>query len=194
MKKRLLLLVIVLVVAFTCLAACGANQSTLDTISKQLKMSYSKIVINISTTSNGVTLSGRFDVSFNGDTTTIDFQYEQLSKFDGSSAPSGFKTTVTGRATVVGSNVTVEGDTDELPWDKLTMGFTFKSAFFKHVKTADGIFEADVSNPQGFVGDSNFVGSGMHVYVKYGSVLTQLRLRYTDDKGAAVAIYYTYEV
>lgn len=197
MKKRLLLLAIVLVVAFTCLTACNlADQKQLNVINQQLRMNYSTITVNVTTTTaDNITLEGEFTLTFNGGTTTIAFEYEQLSTFDGDSIPDDFKTTVSGTATVADGKVVVDGDEVDLPLSELTVtGYSFKQAFFTNVTQTNYKFDADVENVQGFTGNRNMQCSNMHVYVVYNTSIRQMRLNYTSLSGASTEIEYTFEI
>ena len=189
MKKKLLLVAMVLVVALVCLSACG-YQSTLDEITKLLNANYSKITLNIETTQFGVTLKGIYNLTFDGDTTTIVYSVEKLNEpsADGSA---NFKTTETG--TVVVKDGKIEGESSNLPDAVYYGGINFKQAYFKNIQSKGVRFEADVTNPKGFTGNRELKCTKMHVKVLHKKdALTQLVITYVAENGSNVDITYLF--
>ena len=187
MKKKLLLVALLLVVALVCLSACG-YQSTLDEITKLLNVNYSKITLNIETTQFGVTLKGIYNFTFDGDTTTIQYSVEKLND---PSADASFKSTETG--TVVVRDGKIEGESSNLPDAVYYGGINFKQAYFKNIQSKGVRFEADVVNPQGFTGNRELKCSKMHVKVLHKEdALTQLVITYVAENGSNVNITYLF--
>lgn len=195
MKKRILLVSAVLVLVLVCLAACSGLDSTLTNINKFLKNDYSKVTVNVTTQTSKVTLNGVYNFSFDGDTTTVEYSYDKLNELNasGDNADS-FKSTVTGTAVVENGKVTSNGDSVDLPLGELDFtGLSFKEGFFAKTTVTPTTFEADVTNPKGFVGNSDFVCSDMHVKAQFtNNSLTKIEITYVSSDYSNVTISYTF--
>lgn len=194
MKKKILILVIALVIALTCLAACDDYTSSLQQIQSLLKVDYTEVVLSVVTTTNGVTLNGSYTLSFDGDVTTVVYDYYRLNELDknGNNADS-YLTRVQGVVTVQDGKI-VDGDESvDLPQEVNFGGISFKQAFFTNVNTTAAKFDADVSNPQGFTGNNSLVCSDMHVMVMYSqTALSTIVLNYVSERGSDVKITYSF--
>ena len=193
MKKKFALLTIalVLVCAF-CLVACNGYAQALKDIQKLLKVDYSEIVLNVTTTTQGYTLNGNYTFTFEKGKTIVDYEYDKLNELDvnGDNADS-YLTRVTGRAEIVdgkivGSDVTLSFDID-------FNGISFKEAFFENYSVSETVFEADVANPKGFTGNNDLVCSNMRVKVLYSkSALNIIQITYVSQKGAEISLSYSF--
>lgn len=195
MKKKLLpLLVIALVVALTCLTACNALSSTLNEINKLLRVSYSKITLNVETTYSEVTLKGVYVFTFDGDTTTIEYTVDKLNEPNTPDGLNdGYKSTVTGTAVVVDGNLVENSTNTDLSEASSLGGISFKPAFFKNCKTTNVRFEADVAQPKGFTGNKDLQCTNMHVKVLHkANALTQMIITYVAQNGSNVSLTYLF--
>ena len=204
MKKKITLLIALLVVAILAFAACsnGPSVADLQNINDMLKLDYSVVKVIINTTTSNATLNGAFTLTFNGDDTTISYQFDRRNTFvvDGSGnaseAQGGYIVREEGEVVVRDGKV-IKGDTSvDLPIDQLTIGgFSFKQAFFSNATNDKAKFEADVVNPQNFTGNSSLVCSDMHVVVVRNvsaKALTSIELTYVSENGAQVKINYLF--
>ncbi|MCH5157228.1 MAG: hypothetical protein J1G02_05070 [Clostridiales bacterium] len=194
MKKKIWILVIALVIALTCLVACDSYASTLQNIQTLLKADYSVVTLNVTTVTSGITLNGNYSLSFDGDKTTVVYDFYRLNELDvnGDNADS-FITRVQGTAVVQDGEI-VEGDKSvNLPQEVNFNGISFKQAFFSNTTTTNAMFEADVINPQGFTGNNGFVCTDMHVKVMYSqSALTTMVITYVSERGSDVSVTYAF--
>ena len=194
MKKKVLILAIVLVVALVCLTACNNLASTLKNITSKLNGRYSKVTINVKTTVLGEELYGAYVLTFDGDTTNVAYSFEKLNEVSASGSNS-FKSTVSGAAVVQNGKVTENSTSESLPQELNFTGLSFKQAFFKKYKITKTSFEAKVVNPQGFTGNRDFVCSDMSVKVIYkASGLTSMSITYKSANNAQVSVIYWFEV
>lgn len=207
MKKKILILAIVLVVTLTFLSACNGKVSkACETVTDLLQLDYSEITVNVTTTTSNATLSGRFTLTFDGDTTNVQYSYDKLTTFDwqiggemgnfGVIIPDDdWITTVSGSLVVKGDQIVNGSDNVDLPLDKIDfLGFSFKEAFFQNVTATKSKFDADVTNPQGFTGNdltSRWGVEDMHVNVVYGDYISRMQINYTTE-GTQVEIVYNF--
>lgn len=196
MKKRILLVVIALVLALACLTACVDNGGTYSTINKLLEVDYSKVIVDVTTDINGVELTGKYILTFDGDVTNIKFDYEELNElsFDGDN--SGFKKPISGTAVVRNGVVISSSQEADLNTAQLNFtGLSFKPAYFKNVTATSKEFEADVVSVSGFLGASQLNASNMRVKVEYFSAaIVQININYLSSEGAEVSISYKFSV
>ena len=82
MKRKILFVAIVLAVAMVCLVACGGNAASLQQIQSLLKADYSEIILNVSTTTSDVTLNGNYTLTFDGNKTTVVYDFYRLNDLD----------------------------------------------------------------------------------------------------------------
>lgn len=193
MKKKLLFVVIALALALLCLAACNVKGDNLQDIASALHdVKYSEVTVNVSTEKNGVKLEGEYVITFDGDSATVRYSFDKLNELNMEDNPADYITKVEGVATVqngeiVGDNVSLENVQIDYT------GFNFKSAFFSQVTRTGAQFEATVSNPQAFVGNSQFVGTNMHVTATIMSgAFSSLTVEYVSQNGAAVKAEYAF--
>ena len=204
MKKKIMLLFALLLVALLAFTACsnGPSVADLQSINDMLKANYSSIKVVINTSTSTADLNGVFTLTFDGNDTKINYQFDRLNTFDidgsgnVSDAQGGYIVSEEGEVVVRDGKI-IDGDTSvDLPLDQLTIGgFSFKQAFFSNVNTKDAQFEADVVNPQNFTGNSSLVCSNMHVVVVRNTsakVITSILLTYTSESGASVKINYLF--
>ena len=204
MKKKITILIALLAVALLLFAACTDAPSVgdLQKINDMLKQNYSKVRVVVNTTTAIAELNGTFTMTFNGDDTRIEYEFDRINTFDvdagGNIADSqdGFIVHESGEVVVRDGKV-VKGDASvDLPLDELTIaGFSFKQAFFSNVSNKNARFEADVINPQNFTGNTSLECDDMHVTVIRNvntNTLTSIELTYTVENGSAVKINYLF--
>ena len=201
MKKKLVILLIILVVATLCLAACdGSGDKELQTLNEYLKGSYSKITVVVSTKDAIAELNGNFTLTFNGTKVDVAYKFDKINSFDVdgngniADADGNFIQTIEGQALVRNGKIIDGDDSVELPLDQLSAsGFSFQKEYFSNVTLKNAKFEADVTNPQQFTGNSSLTCSDMHVIVIRNTVakaITSIELTYTSSNGAQVKINY----
>ena len=196
MKKKILLVTVALalVLVIACLAACGDNNGVFNKINKLLEVNYSKVKINVTTDMNGVELNGEYVLTFGEGVTNVKFSYEELNGLSFEGDNGGFKNTVSGTAVV--QNGVVISDSQEADLNTAHLDFTglsFKQAYFKNVTSTSNEFEADVTSPKGFIGNSQFDATNMHVKVVYtSSAIVQIVMTYVSAGGAEVSVTYVF--
>lgn len=194
MKKKLILTVIALTLTLLLLTACNSYGSTLQDITRLLKIDYSKVTLNVTTTTSGVTLEGVYVLTFEEDATTIDYSFDKLNdlSMDGDNAGS-YIDTVKGKA-VVKNGVVVDGNlTEQLPQEVYFNGISFKQAYFENYTMTGAMFEADVKNPKAFMSNNKLVCSDMHVTVLYSKdALSKIEITYHSENGSDVSITYLF--
>ena len=190
MKKKVLLVAIALVLVLTVLSACNGNQEMLDTINGLLKEDYSKVTVKVTTQMSDVELNGEYTLTFNDDVTYIDYRYDELNELSIDGANS-FISSKEGTATVQGRTVT-SGNEEDLSSAPLEFtGLSFKRVNFKNVVAKGSVFNADVVSPSGFMGNSDFSATNMHVkVVMFEGALVRIKITYVSSKGADVTIEY----
>lgn len=202
MKRKIIVLFALLAVVALCLAACGPSASDIEKMNDLFKVKYSKVTVVVSTKTAKTELTGSFALTFSNNETTIDYKFERVNTFEmdsnGNIADPDGDFIVTEEGTVVvRDGEIVDGDTSvNLPIEQLTVsGFNFQQSFFSNAKLIGAKFEADVTNPRQFTGNSTLNCSGMHVVVIRNvntNTLTSMELTYTASNGAAVKINYVF--
>ena len=165
----------------------------MQNIQSLLKTSYSSITLNVTTTTNGIELKGIYKLTFEGDITTVDYSFERLNELDINGNNDGYKSTVTGVASVQNGNI-VEGDTSvALPEEINFNSISFKPAFFENVTVTGAKFQADVKDCRGFTGNWDIECTDMHVEVIYSKTeLSMMSITYVSKGGSNVSITYTF--
>lgn len=197
MKKNVIFAFVAVVLAVVCLAGCvDDNGKTFDKLNGAMRASYSHVSVTVKTEHNGVKLGGIFEVSFDGETATVDYSYEKLREIsaDGNN-PEEYTEKVTGSATVVNGLFTNGMENADLNAGELAYtGFSFKKGYLSDIEVSDLFFSAMVVNPKGFVGNSKFEGSDMTVQAAFGGdKLTELIVEFVSAEGAAVSVVYDFD-
>lgn len=194
MKKRIILVSAILVLALVCLSACNGYNKQLNAIDTLLKADYSSVKISVSTDMSDIKLNGEFTLTFDKGTTTVDYIYEELNELDvnGNNSDS-FKSTQKGTVVVNENNVIVSGSKKVLlNLQQLDFsGLSFKQEFFSNVTATATTFDADVSNPRGFTGNDEFECTNMHVKVEFQQDrLTSIAITYVSSANSNVSVDY----
>ena len=195
MKKKLLFALIALSLTLVLLlTACTSYSFTLEEITKLLKVDYSEVPLNVTTTTDGITLNGVYTLTFEGDKTIVDYSFDKLNDLDinGDNA-NGYLTTGKGSA-VVENGMVVEGSAAvELPQEVDFNGLSFKPAFFENYSMTGAKFEADVKAPKAFLGNYRLECRNMHVTVLYSKdALIKIAITYVSENGSDVSITYLF--
>ena len=192
MKKKLFFVIATILLCALCLAACDSYASSVQDIAELLKVNYSSVTLNITTTTSGVTLKGTYKLTFEEGKTTVDYDFYRFNELsvDNDNAE-GYQTRVMGSA-VVQDGYIVEGDQSvQLPNEINFNGISFKQAFFSNCTTTSTKFEGTVVNPKGFTGNQSLVCSDMRVKVLYSKeALSQIAITYVSEKGSDVSVIY----
>ena len=203
MKKKIIVLFALLTVVLLLFAACDGTPgvSDLQKYNTMLKAKYSTIQVLIKTKTATAELDGKFTLTFNGDETSIDYEFDRINTFDmegGNIADPEDGFIVHEKGTVVVRNGEIlDGDESvELPLDEISIsGYSFKQAFFSNANIKNAKFEADVSNPQKFTGNEALDCTNMHVVVLRNvntNTLTRMDVTYTAKNGAEVELNYLF--
>lgn len=193
MKKKIILTVILtLIVALTatCLLGCGSDYTALNDMCKE---TYSQIVLQIKTTTNGETLTDNFTVTNSGSVSKIDYTIERLTEISLDELPKDYKTETVGTVIVENGKITQnDNKIDESVASLRKVGFSFYSNYFVSPKWTSGQFSATVKDPAQFFDVEEFVCTNMHVTVKYSSSLKSMVITYKSAKGSTVEMRYTF--
>lgn len=203
MKKKVLLLFVLLTVALLCLTACNnPSVNDLQKINDLLKIDYSKVTVLVNTKTATTELNGNFVLTFDGEDTTIKYEFDRVNTFDADSNgniayPDGDFIVREKGEVVVRDGAIIDGDTNvQLNLNELRItGFSFKQAYFNNANLKNAKFEADVVNPQKFTGDEGLICDDMHVIVFRdinANILTKIELTYTAENGAEVKLSYLF--
>ena len=193
MRKNVLLVAVVLVVAL-CLSACGVSQSQLDNISKLIQQDYSKVTLNVITVVGDTTLTGIYEMTYSGSTTTVNYDYYKLNELDMTgNNPSSYTSRVQGTVVIENGNIVSGDDSVVLPDELAFANLNFNKDFFNNAKSQQAKFEADVTNPSAFVQNSTLVCEDMHIAVYHtDSVVSKMEITYSTPSGAQVTVTYMF--
>lgn len=195
MKKKLLLIIIALVLALMLvgLVACDSYAGTLQKINTLLDADYAEVkIITETKTSSGYTLNGVYNLSIDGEVTTIEYSYDRYNELSFDDNRDTYLETVTGTA-VVQDGVVVEGNSSEALPQVDFNGISFKQAFFSNYTVTDNKFDADVVSVGGFLGNNNFTCNDLHVTVTFTkTAVNKLVITYESAKGFSVSITYLF--
>ena len=161
MKVKLISLILILFM-LSSPTSCGDwrdlfNESEVvcELLNDLVKEEYSEIVIDVYTTTNGVTLQSKYTLT----STLVKYQIEQLNKLPEDGNLSGeipsFKFTIEGIAEIKnGKVVKLDGESVSLPsYNQLKGSFDFNKNNFKNIDiSSSGVFKADVVSPDDFFG------------------------------------------
>ena len=195
MKKRILLVVIalVLVTMLLTLTACDNYADTLHKINTLLDADYAEVNVNVTTkTAGDYTLNGIYKLTIEQDITTIEYSYNRFNELSWEGNADTYLETVSGTA-VVQDGVVIEGDASEALPQVDFNGISFKQAFFTNYRATGNKFDADVTNKRGFLGNSDFACTNMHVTVTFTTrSVTKLVITYVSDNGSEVNVTYLF--
>ena len=168
------------------------DETIYDVLTRLTKEKYIKIVIDVSTTTNGVELKSKYSLA----NRMVQYEIEQLNKlpedgnFEGTS--SSFKSKISGTAEIMnGQVVKLDGTSVSLPtYDQLKGGFDFSRSNFKNADpSTQGVFKADVVSPSKFLG-VNTDAQNMKVVVEYNSTsLKTITINYKTDNSIVKISY-----
>ncbi len=195
-KSAVIVVAVVLALTLTCLVACGSDQ-TFDEINEALHSEYSTVTVTVSTERDGIKLGGVFKVIFSGESATVEYYYDKLSELSVNGGnPDSCITTMSGVAKVENGILSEDSLTEDLNVGQLDYtGFNFKKSFLSDVQNNENEFVANVSNPQGFVGNNQFECSNMIVRVAFAEkLINSLRLSFVSKAGAQVQVTYIFSV
>ena len=203
MKKSIVLVISILAVVVLTFTACGVDSDVCDELNAMIKMDYTLVKMDVSTTTQGVTLDSSFTSQSAVNGTTVVYSVEKLASITTDSngnyvMPSKMIETKSGSATVKnGKIITQLGDPIDIPISSLTAAtLNFKSNYFASSKSSvegtEKTLEATVSDIKGFTGNANFDGKNMTVQVKYNQKLSVITIDYLSNNGALVKVIYTF--
>lgn len=199
MKKIILIGTAALIGALT-FAGCGKTTPTIyDTLNELANQQYTSVALNVSTTLNGITLTGEYISTATDTGYQIRYTYEQLATFEEENSeiviPDSYKATYSGTAEISnGAVISQSGNELNLQIGQLTVSaLNFSAGNFSDVHEREGSFTAKVTNINGFFGQS-VKTSNMTAEVEYSaSQLVALTIRY-DSNGATVVLSYTFQL
>ena len=200
--KRFLCFTLTLVLLVLSLASCGkgnaggdgttvAPDTVYSTLQAFANANYSNMIVDVSSTQNGVTMKDYFVVAAVGGQTTVDYSCQRRSTFVNGVAPTDYLTTYRGSLVLEnGKIVSQNGDTVSIDFTTLSLNaLVFDASYFSDVEEGEGTFEAKVTNPAGFMNKAGLSVSDMTVSVAYSGMKT-LTISYTAANGSAVVIEY----
>ena len=197
MKKKLFLLAICLLLVAFCLVGCSGKEA-ISTVNKLRGKSYSSVNLTVIVSTADDDFESTFNVTYQDEFSyTVEFDIKRLATFEGD-IPDSFLESYVGVATVQDEKVvSVTGNLPDGMEIKDADGhkLIFSDKTLTNVKDKDGVFTAKVSNPKGFMGQTNFAckANSMSVRVNYTSrALTDIRIQYTSTSGNRVVLLFTY--
>lgn len=210
MKKAVITFMIVALL-LACMTACadfrgdknppssnngGSNvpneASTYELLAEMVDKDYSKIEIDIVTTTDFAELNSNYVLT----QTNVAYTIEKLNLLpsDGNvtDLPSNYKRKIEGQARIEnGKIVEFDGSNDvTLPsYDELNGNFNFDEDNFKNAVISDNFFKADVVSPSRFYG-ANVNMNNLKVTVKHnGKEISQISISYTTSNATVQTIY-----
>lgn len=201
--KRIIYILLILSLMFS-LLACKKNKGdepdepdipAEETVYTKLndlsKKTYSRVALNISTTTDGITLGSSYVLMDN----YVSYSVEQLNLLpsDGilSGQPSRYKQELSGTARIRdGQIIQFDGDVVYLPsYEELTGGFHYHESYFKNVSDGEGRFEAEVISISGLTGADINV-SNAKISVDYNDTsLKRIIISYNTDLSYVNIVY-----
>lgn len=206
MKKKIVLSAIILAMIVFALVGCNDVESVSDVcaeLNEMAKMEYNLVNLEIQTTQNGITLVNKFTSNKSVNNTMVTYQLEELATIEsdgngGYVIPDEMIIKTSGTAEIKDGKIVGEsGEKIEIPvenLDRLTLYFSEHYFSSQESKTEGNfiVFTANVSNPKGFTGNSNFDGKDMVIEVKYRDKLNVVKVDYLTENGASVKVTYTF--
>ena len=189
MKKPILILIALLMVAVLVLVGCMKFDYT--QLNEMFSQNYSSVNVTVATTMNGETLTSTFDVTNSGSSATVNYSVQSFSQFDGE-IPDSYITTQSGTVTGTVSNGVFMATGSDLPFTSLNMKFRLDEAYFTDAVVTSSQFSAKVSRPQSFTGNGDLDCNDMQVKITFGEAIQTVEISYTSANGASVSMEYTY--
>ncbi len=198
MKRKILFaaIALILLLAF-CFVGCESSDEMLGKVNNALSAEYSAVTVNVTAVKDDIELNGVYNVTFEGENATVDYSFDRLNELDVNGGnPDSYITKVTGTVHVVDGKIVENESAQDLTMGELDFtGFSFKAGFLKDVKATKSTLSATVSNPQGFLGNSEFACSDMKTeVVLFGDALSKLSLAYVSENGAQITVEYLFTV
>lgn len=184
--KRLKSVLIPLLLIAVLLCGCAKEDKTCKTLNN-LFSQMAKYTVKVKTTADGVTLNGvyvyeRFENGY-----TVEYAVERLNKIDLNDLSKGFKTTVTGTATVQNGEIVFNtGNLTEIP---CAPALNFSKKCLYEIKTYDTGMKAKVSDIKGFIGGEVESAKDMTVAADYTrDKLIKIELNYLTNVSAVAVV------
>ena len=171
----------------------GDKEESEDIYSRLVRLAkceYGLITLDITSTTSHVSLGARYEISAD----EVRYSVESLNRIsidDIASNPASYKKTLTGVATVKnGVIVSINGDDVELPeYTEMRGLFSFSESCFRDVKDENGVFTADIVDPDSFFNRDVDV-SGARISVVYtDEALVSITVSYSTSRATVVAVY-----
>ena len=204
MKKNLISIFLVFVLLI-CTAGCSGKKpgtstdnppATSQTIYEKLndmaKKTYTKVKVNILTTTNGVQLAANYELTKE----EVVYLIEQLTLlpengvFD--SSLSSYKTTVSGSAKIKNGQIILnDGSNVSVPsYDELVGKFHFNESNFKNIVFNSDSMKAEVISPSQFYGASVAV-KNMTIDINYSNdSFVKISISYQTEKSNVQTVYF----
>ena len=202
MKKVLMIVATTLILVLSLTACVFSGNDLYGDLNKMAQSSYSKTDVVVSTHKNGVTLKDTANFVFSGTAGAIDmnngelsYTTQRLAEYEVKDgvlvAPESFIVEKSGTAKV--ENGKVIGDEEALYDTVSGFGFRFDESYFTNVTSADGSFQATVSNPASFFGAEKIDAKKMTVKISFSNgSFEKLQLAYKTSDGTSVEISYNF--
>ena len=194
MKKTLIALLVILLVAgnlFACTIQTNDNKDTIyDTLNKHASKEYNKVEVKITTDTNGLKLHSTYITTSDA----VEYSVEVFNSLEGGAEtlPEEYKSTVCGVAKIEDGKVTeIDGDAVSLPsYDSLRGSFNFDKSYVKTMRNKNGEFVADVSSPSSLLGTHVYGVSNMKITLCYNdNAIESILLTYNTEKSSVVIEY-----
>ena len=179
-------------------AGCTAEEDNIpaekyDELNAMLAKDYSQIVLTVENTYGTDTLESVYTINYTNGGMTVEYSVERFAELSLGTAAQ-LKTTVTGEAKIEGDEITyIDGEKVDLTAVIQSGGINFKKEYFKNAELTDMTFDADVKNPQGFIG-SEITCTNMTVSATYLYFFYSINISYTSQSGNYVKYSYKFTV
>lgn len=195
MKKIIsVLTVLCLLVLVFCACDGLGNDQSVSVLNDKLSEYYSGWTVKVTTVKNDVSLANEFAVTRLGEGYSVDYTVEKLNELS-IEAPTEFKTTLKGTATVKDGKVTLaEGDAIDIDLSETTkIGLKFDNSYFTDISFTTTMFKANVASPKDFFG-SDINCSTMTVTASFNeTTFSYIIVSYTANDGAKVNCRYDFK-
>ena len=196
--KRIIVFLVTAVIICVAFASCGEDDPY-SNIGDMLEADHKKVELTVTVNAMEGELTSKYTLVNNGSNKKMTYTYEKLNTFDkvnGSYViPESYKSTYSGSVTVENGRIVEQNgaQTDIDIESVASPKFEFNEDCFSSALIKEGYFEADISDPNTFLGVEGVYNSTKVVIKHDSEKINEMTVSYVSGSGANVTLKFLFE-